>query len=248
MSQNQAVKPQSEKAIANMFDKISSKYDFLNRMLSAGQDQRWRRHMLAMVPYRVKGALLDVATGTGDVVINFAEKRSDYETLVGVDISNQMLELARQKEQARPVKHPVRFANMSAERLDFDPSTFDCLTISFGLRNVVDKDNALKEFHRVLKEDGILLILEFFPPKTGIISKLFLHYFHRVLPFIGGLFSDRSAYTYLPQSVLGFGSIDDLRKQLASNGFVFEQQMPFIFGACRLIRARKISSEKIKSS
>jgi demethylmenaquinone methyltransferase/2-methoxy-6-polyprenyl-1,4-benzoquinol methylase len=222
-----------------MFDRISGSYDFLNSLLSAKQDARWRRHMIAMVPDRKGGSLLDVATGTGDVILNVAKSRSDYHTLVGVDISEQMLAKAKQKAKSKTPESDISFRKMSAENLEFPDETFDCITISFGLRNVVNKDNAIAEFYRILKTDGQLLILEFFPPQKGILSKLFMFYFLTILPRIGGLFSDRSAYQYLPKSVLGFGSMDELRKTLTRHGLVWEQQKSFLFGACRLLKLRR---------
>lgn len=234
-------KPVSEAQISGMFDRIASKYDFLNRLLSARQDQRWRQVLVQHVPYRPEGKFLDVATGTGDVLLAAARKHREYREFIGVDISGEMLKLADLKFDKAGFKENSRFQMMSAERLDFEDSSMDCLSISFGLRNVVDKKKALQEFHRVLKKDGTLLILEFFTPQSGPLAWLFNFYFKRILPTIGGLISDKSAYTYLPSSVGQFYSLPELRQIIYDTGYCIDAQKDFLFGGCRLIRARKIS-------
>jgi demethylmenaquinone methyltransferase/2-methoxy-6-polyprenyl-1,4-benzoquinol methylase len=229
-------RPESEAKIAGMFDRIAPRYDFLNRLLSGRQDQRWRNHLVRHVPYRPGGTYLDVATGTGDVLKAVYKTRDEYSGYMGVDISQQMLNLATKKCAGRG----ITFDKMSAENLKIPDASVDALSISFGLRNVVRKGAALNEFHRVLKDDGVLLILEFFIPKTGIPGFLFQTYFHYILPAIGGLFSDKSAYTYLPQSVGSFYSPDQIREELYNRGFVVGHVKNFLFGACRLIKATKV--------
>lgn len=234
-------RPESELKIAGMFDRIAPRYDLLNRLLSARQDQRWRRHLVRNVPYRPGGTYVDVATGTGDVLQAVATEHGEYGQFLGVDISSQMLKLAEKKCASEIKSGRARFANMSAERLDVPDASVDTLSISFGLRNVVRKDNALTEFQRVLKKGGVLLILEFFIPKRGLPGAFFQLYFHYILPFIGGLLSDRSAYTYLPQSVGSFYSPEELRTALYDRGFVVDSVKNFLFGACRLVRATRIN-------
>ncbi len=245
--------PESEASVGAMFDRIAPRYDFLNRLLSARQDQRWRRVLVDFVPYRPEGRYLDVATGTGDVLLAAREAHSEYEVFVGADISQAMLEIARtkaltqSKERALPSPKwahaaplpPVDFRRVSAESLCFGDQSFDCLSISFGLRNVVRRPQAIREFHRVLKVDGTLLILEFFIPRRGLISALFQLYFHTILPFIGGLVSDRAAYKYLPQSVGSFYAPDELRTVLYDGGFKVDEVVSFLFGACRLFKATR---------
>lgn len=233
-------KPVSEVQIAGMFDRIAGRYDFLNKLLSARQDQKWRKHMISHIPYRPAGHFLDVATGTGDVLIAATKARTEYENFLGVDISDEMMNVGRLKCQKQGIAKNVRFANMSAEKLDVSSGSVDCLTISFGLRNVVDKKRALKEFHRVLRKDGHMMILEFFTPKSGPLSLVFQFYFSYILPLIGRLFSDKSAYSYLPKSVGSFYSINELRKIIYDSGFCIDVQKDFLFGATRLIKARKI--------
>ena len=149
-----------------MFNKIAPTYDLLNRLLSARQDERWRKKLLSWVPVVSNGAFLDVATGTGDVVLRAKKNLTSYKRFDAVDISGQMLEIAANKSVLKGYED-IRFERMSAENLRYADATFDCLSISFGLRNVVVKENAISEFARVLKKGGVLLVLEFFPANRG---------------------------------------------------------------------------------
>ena len=227
-----------ENTIANMFDRIAGRYDFLNRLLSFRQDVRWRKIMMSHVPFVPQGRFLDVATGTGDVLVRAMIDHSEYGDFLGVDISKNMLHLADHKTKFFEPK--PRFEVMSAEAINLASDSIDCLTISFGLRNVVDKKVALNEFQRVLKPGASLLILEFFKPRFSIMAKCFRFYFHRILPFIGGLFSDKKAYRYLPESVDEFFSEDKLRNLLAEAGFRVDFGRRFLFGGCVLIKAEKL--------
>jgi demethylmenaquinone methyltransferase/2-methoxy-6-polyprenyl-1,4-benzoquinol methylase len=231
--------PTNEARIAAMFDRIAPRYDLLNRLLSARQDQRWRRRLVAMVPYRPGGRYLDVATGTGDVLLAAAGAHAEYGAYVGVDISPKMLDVATLKAKDAPQAAKMTFKAMSAEQLRLPDAAFDCASISFGLRNVVRKAAALAEFHRVLAPGGVLLILEFFLPRRGLLAWGFQLYFHHVLPRIGALLSDKDAYRYLPQSVGSFYEPEALRAALYEHGFTVEETVSFLFGACRLVKAVK---------
>jgi len=223
-----------------MFDRIAPRYDLLNRLLSARQDQRWRRRLTAMVPYRPGGRHLDVATGTGDVLLAVAGAHTEYEAFVGVDISAEMLGRAAEKVRAAGIQPKTELKRMSAEQLELPAEAFDCLSIAFGLRNVVRREEALRSFYTVLRPGGTLLILEFFLPRRGLLALLFKAYFHGILPLIGGLLSDREAYRYLPESVGSFYTADELRKVLYETGFQVETVESFLFGACRLVKATKL--------
>jgi demethylmenaquinone methyltransferase/2-methoxy-6-polyprenyl-1,4-benzoquinol methylase len=233
-------RPVDARQIAAMFDRVAPKYDFLNALLSLRQDQRWRNRLVSLIPYKPAGSLLDVATGTGDVLFTALANRTEYKSFTGVDISGEMLTLAEAKSKQRPASDLCRFQTMSAERLEFADGTFDCVTISFGIRNVVDKEKALSEFCRVLKPSGTLIIMEFFTPRSSLVAKAFSIYFHHILPVIGGIFSDRSAYTYLPRSVATFYSPDQLRGALYRAGFLVNHEVPLLLGGCRIIQAKKI--------
>ena len=232
------VRPESEQKVAAMFDRIAPRYDLLNILLSAGQDRRWRKHMCKALPAGKNASILDVATGTGDVLIAAIKARPQLGRCSGVDISAEMLNLAEQKLAGFSGKErQIELGKMSAENLLFESETFDALTISFGLRNVVDKEKAIQEFRRVLKEKGRLLILEFFPSDSGALSGLFQFYFKNILPKIGGLISDRSAYQYLPESVNSFHSAAEMKLMLQRLGFNSVKEKKFLWGACRLIQA-----------
>jgi demethylmenaquinone methyltransferase / 2-methoxy-6-polyprenyl-1,4-benzoquinol methylase len=236
----------SETNVAQMFDKIAPRYDFLNRLLSCAQDKAWRRALLDFIPYRPSGFLLDVATGTGDVLLMALSERREYRRYLGVDIAGAMLTRARQKlEIARGIntEHRARagFESMSAEGLELPDASVDCVTIAFGFRNVIHKERALAEFARILKANGSLIILEFFPPEGGILSRLFRFYFHHILPRVGRLVSgDNAAYQYLPASVAQFFTPTELRQRLYERGFIVSAERKFLFGGTRIFSCVKL--------
>lgn len=243
MSQFEKTRPVSSESVAEMFDTIAGRYDLLNRLLSFYQDVRWRRALLSQIPKRQDGILLDLATGTGDVLFAAAKQHNEYQKFHGVDISQGMLDVAGHKLKGHKNKEKITLDLMNAESLRFDSQTVDTATISFGLRNVVNTRSAVEELHRVLSRDGRLIILEFFPAKNSFLKFIFQIYFHYILPFIGGLLSNREAYEYLPQSVEGFCSINELRKMLFDVGFVRVKSIGFLFGTTQLIIADKEEGE-----
>ncbi len=232
--------PVTEERIAAMFNRIAGRYDLLNRLLSMRQDQRWRKAMIKRLPVRHGARLVDVATGTGDVLLAAAKERPDYSEYLGVDISEGMLQVAATKLPTERQDPRFKLAVMSAEKLLVTNEYADAVTIAFGLRNVVDREQALREFARVLKPNGALLILEFFLPRKGLLSRLFQFYFHQVLPRIGGFISDGDAYRYLPQSVGGFYTLPELDDRLRASGFRVVEVKRFLFGACNLVTARRL--------
>ena len=224
-----------------MFDRIAFRYDFLNSLLSMGQDRRWRKVLVSWLPKGSNAKLLDVACGTGDILQTTLNGRRDYQNFVGVDISKEMLKIANQKLRVnfQSRAKSLTLKEMSAESLDLESNQFDAVSIGFGLRNVQDKEKALREFHRVLKPGGSLYILEFFNCSSGFMTKLFRFYFHFILPFIGGIFSDKKAYTYLPRSVENFYSLEEFSNLLACLGYQEGRRKVFLWGACVLVEARK---------
>lgn len=230
--------PYSEQDVSSMFDQISGKYDFLNALLSMNQDKRWRKKLIEWVPQQKSaGTFLDVATGTGDVLIACEQAKKGYKKYLGVDISPEMLKQARKKIKQSKLSATVDI--MSAERLNFNSKSIDCLTISFGLRNVNNRETALQKFSDLLKPGGTLIILEFFLPPRKFLSTLFLFYFRHILPRIGGLFSQKSAYTYLPRSLETFGSAQQIVDSLKSKDLPLIHRKPFIFGSCELLVFKK---------
>ena len=229
--------PATENQIATMFNRIAKNYDFLNGLLSLQQDKRWRKDLISMIKNKNEGHFLDVATGTGDLIIQAYKHQKKFVSYTGVDISSQMLAFAKQKISS--VNFEANLLEMSAEKLIFEKDSFDCLSISFGLRNVIDRDNALKEFSRVLKENGQLLILEFFLPPREILAWSFMFYFKKILPLIASIFSDKKAYKYLPKSLENFYTENELRERLENYDFEFIEKKSYLFETCKLLHFKK---------
>lgn len=229
----------NEKTIENMFDRIAGRYDLLNALLSMRQDARWRRKLVSWLPERERGAILDIACGTGDILATVLKQRPDYSSCVGVDISENMLAIAGKK-----LGNKVRLEKGSAENLVCSDDSFDAVSIGFGLRNIIDKKKTLVECFRVLKPGGALFILEFFPVPSGVLNTLFQFYFKQVLPRIGACLSDRKAYLYLPRSVEGFYTPSELGTLLEQIGFSNGRRKSFLFGSCMLWEAKKRYSFK----
>lgn len=232
---------ESPLTIEAMFDRIAYRYDFMNSLLSFQQDKRWRKYLARQLPEGESLSLLDIATGTGDIICTISQRRQDYVNFTGTDISKGMLSLAKKKlsEEKSLEKKSLQLDIMSAEELKFSSETFDAITFSFGLRNVNDKKKALRECFRVLKPGASLLILEFFNSSSGFMSWIFNFYFHYILPFVGGIFSDKKAYSYLPKSVESFYTLEEFGKIISPIGFQRKDQKVFLWGACALVHLQK---------
>jgi demethylmenaquinone methyltransferase/2-methoxy-6-polyprenyl-1,4-benzoquinol methylase len=228
--------PKSQQ-IQKMFDTISPKYDFLNRLLSFRQDVRWRNYLVKSLPKvpDKNGVLYDVACGTGDVVTACLKKRMDYRTFIGFDISQGMLNHAIERDKL----NQIRFVQASAESLPTPEESAHCVTIAFGLRNVDNREKALKEFHRVLKKDGCLIVLEFFPSQNSFFKRIFQFYFKTILPFVGGLFSDKKAYNYLPNSVETMPSALEFKSLLEKSNFYQVESRGWLSGSTMIFKCMK---------
>ncbi len=205
--------------IRSMFDEIAPRYDFLNRLLSLGIDRSWRRFAVRQLAIPAGGEVLDIATGTGDVALEIARQNPHDVTIVGADVSREMVEIGRQKVAASPHAGRITFEIAPCEALPFADSRFNGITIAFGIRNVVDRQLGIIEMHRVLKPGGRAVILEFSTPTFPPFRALYQFYFLKVLPRIGGLFSRQSAYQYLPDSVMEFPSREEFKGLMAKAGF-----------------------------
>jgi demethylmenaquinone methyltransferase/2-methoxy-6-polyprenyl-1,4-benzoquinol methylase len=205
--------------IREMFDAIAPRYDFLNRLLSLGIDQRWRRFAVGQIRCPDGGKVLDVATGTGDVALAIAATTPSSVGICGIDFSPQMVALGVEKIRNSPHAARIDLQVAPCEDIPFADDTFDAATIAFGIRNVVDRLAGLKEMRRVLKPTGRVVILEFSNPRSKLFKTLYNFYFLKVLPVIGGMFSTFSAYKYLPDSVLEFPPQEEFKQTMAEAGF-----------------------------
>ncbi len=188
-----------------MFDRIAHRYDLLNRLLSFRQDVAWRKLLVKLLPDRPNLHVLDLATGTGDVLLSLCKGRKTVERAVGIDMSGKMLAIGKDKIAVQGLAHKAAMARGDATRLGVDDATFDAVTIAFGIRNVIDVDAGLREMNRILKPGGRALVLEFSLPGNALFRALYLFYFRNVLPLVGGLVSgDHAAYRYLNTTVESF--------------------------------------------
>ena len=222
---SKTVKPykSSEKSkkeqVAEMFDNISGKYDFLNHFLSFGIDHYWRRKTISILKGQSPQLILDVATGTGDLAFS-AFKRLQPKKIIGLDISKGMLELGRVKIKRKNLEGSLEFIHGDSENLPFEDNYFDAVMVSFGVRNFEDLNAGLKEIYRVLKPTGQLLVLEFSKPKKFPVKQSYYLYSNFILPFFGKLISkDKSAYAYLPESVAAFPEGDAFLNELNQVNF-----------------------------
>ena len=189
--------------VSRMFDEISPKYDLLNHTLSMGIDKGWRRKVVAILKKQAPKNILDIATGTADLAI--AEKETGASAITGIDISEGMLKIGRQKIDKLGLNALITLQLGDSENIQYPDNSFDAVTVSFGVRNFEHLEVGLSEIYRVLRPGGTLVILEFSQPDTFPIKQLYNFYFHNVLPLIGRMVSKSSrAYTYLPESVTVF--------------------------------------------
>ncbi len=192
-----------KKQVATMFDNISGQYDFLNHFLSAGIDILWRKKAIKLLKAHQPKLILDIATGTGDFAIEALALNPDK--VIGVDISEGMLEVGRRKLVKKGLDKRIELQSGDSERLLFDDNKFDAIIVAFGVRNFENLEKGLKDMHRVLKKGGKVVILEFSKPKRFPFKQVYQFYFKWILPKIGRVISkDSSAYTYLPESVNEF--------------------------------------------
>ncbi|MBE9487951.1 MAG: bifunctional demethylmenaquinone methyltransferase/2-methoxy-6-polyprenyl-1,4-benzoquinol methylase UbiE [Bacteroidetes bacterium] len=209
----------SKDKIRTMFDAIAPRYDLLNHLLSLGIDKRWRRAVVAKVKKDAPAEILDVATGTCDLSIALA-KGCHEAHVTAIDLSKEMLEVGKKKVVKQSLTKRMHLKQEDALHMSFLDSSFDVLTIAFGIRNFENIDKGLMEFRRVLKEGAKVYILEFSKPKKSILSAFYIFYFKKILPLIGRLVSkNKGAYTYLPESVLNFPSGEEFKKHLSDAGF-----------------------------
>jgi demethylmenaquinone methyltransferase/2-methoxy-6-polyprenyl-1,4-benzoquinol methylase len=228
------VKPYNEQGskkeqVANMFNNITHKYDFLNRSLSMGIDIIWRKKAIAQLKEIQPKMILDVATGTGDVALE--AMNLNPEKIIGVDISTGMLALGREKIAKRNLTAKIDMVEGDSENLPFEDNKFDAVTVAFGVRNFENLLKGLKEINRVLRPGGKLVVLEFSQPKNFPIKQLYWFYFNNILPLFGKMLSkDDSAYTYLPESVKAFPDGQNFLDVMNQAGFKSSKAKTLTFG------------------
>ena len=189
--------------VAGMFDRIAPKYDFLNHTLSMHIDKIWRRKVIKLVKRKQPLRILDVATGTADLAL--AAMVANPQRIDGIDISEEMLRIGQQKVEKHKADQQIFLQKADAENIPFPDQTFDVVMVAFGVRNFENLEAGLKEMTRVLRPGGLCVVLEFTMPRYFPVKQLYLFYFKCILPVIGRIVSkDKSAYTYLPDSVKAF--------------------------------------------
>jgi len=207
--------------VAEMFDNIAHSYDFLNHFFSLGIDVLWRKKALRILKKENPKMILDVATGTGDFALEVMRMNLNPDQIIGIDISEGMLEVGRKKISKKGFDKIIQLRQADSENLPFEANTFDAYTVAFGVRNFEHLEAGLTDMLRVMKPGGMGVILEFSKPKSFPMKQLFGFYFRFIMPTIGKLVSkDSRAYTYLPESVNAFPEGDDFIEIMKKCGYV----------------------------
>ena len=224
--------------VEEMFDHISHRYDLLNHLLSANIDKMWRKKAIKMLRAFQPKTILDIATGTADFAV--AAAKLNPEKIVGIDLSEGMLKVGRQKIQKKGLSHLIELQKADSEALPFENHTFDSAIVGFGVRNFENLEKGLAEIYRVLRPGGVFIVLEFSLPKNIIFRNLYFFYFTKVLPWLGKLVSkDNRAYTYLPESVREFPDGEDFVRILEKIGFEKCRWIPQTMGIATIYESQK---------
>lgn len=225
--------------VAQMFNNIAHRYDFLNHFLSLGIDTIWRKKAIACLKQENPKLLLDIATGTGDLAIT-ATKILNPDKIIGIDISEGMLSFGREKLFKLNLQDKIQLMSGDSENIPFTDNHFDAATVAFGVRNFENLDKGLAEINRVLKTGGSLVVLEFSKPKAFPIKQIYNFYFNQILPGIGKLVSkDARAYSYLPESVQAFPDGVDFINHLQKAGFKQTYYRILMFGIASIYYGKK---------
>ena len=240
----ESIKPYNEDEkksvqVERMFDNIAPAYDQLNHTLSWGIDKSWRKRAINWLKPFQPQRMMDVATGTGDFAIQACRVLNPKE-LIGTDISEGMMNVGRQKVKDAGLEGRISFAKEDCTALTFPDNRFDAITVAFGVRNFEDLDKGLREMHRVLDTNGKLVILELSEPEWFPMKQLYALYSKVVIPTLGKLLSkDRSAYTYLPQSIKAFPQGEVMKEIILKAGFSEANFKRLTLGICTLYTATK---------
>jgi demethylmenaquinone methyltransferase/2-methoxy-6-polyprenyl-1,4-benzoquinol methylase len=225
--------------VRRIFSAIAGRYDLLNRLFSFGIDVKWRREMVSEVTPDDGQPVLDLATGTADVALTLEKRVPGKRLIVGTDFSLPMLQTAADKINRKRAQR-IRLAVGDALALPLKKDTFSAVTIAFGLRNLTNREAGLREMIRVLRPGGSVLVLEFSKMDRPVIGPVFRFYFHRMIPFLGGVISGiPAAYRYLPDSVNAFPNPVQIRKEMLDAGLVSVKYRPLTFGIAYLYVGEK---------
>lgn len=214
-----------------MFDAIAHRYDLLNRILSLGLDNGWRRATVAALEVNERSRALDLATGTGDLALLLAKHAG---AVVGLDPSERMLAIAEQKIGEAGLAERVSLVVGDAQKLPHDDASFDAVSMAFGIRNVPDRAAALAEIHRVLEPGGRVAILELSEPRSGLFGAPVRLYVRQIVPLVGAILSGASEYRYLQRSIRAFPAPAEFQTMMTEAGFVDTAARKLTFGACVL--------------
>ena len=227
-----------KKQVTHMFDGISKSYDLLNRIITLGVDIIWRKRVVKLIEKVDHESILDIATGTGDLVL--ALSKLETEKIIGLDISPGMLEIGKEKVLARKLGDRIDMQLGDSEALHFEDNSFAAVTVAFGVRNFENLDKGLSEIFRILKSNGTLVVLETAVPVNLILNRFYIFYTQNIMPFVGKLFSkDRSAYEYLSDSAAAFPHGEVFNNILRKNGFIEVEDLPQTLGIASIYFAKK---------
>ena len=226
--------------VEEMFDNIAPNYDKLNHIISFNLDRIWRRRVMRIVRRSKATKIMDIATGTGDLAIAIA-KRIDGTHILGVDLSEEMLVVARRKVQKQGLEERIILEKGDAENLAMvEDGSIDAVTVAFGVRNFENLEQGLREIYRTLREGGKFVVLELSVPKNRLIRWFYAQYSHRILPSIGAMISkDKQAYVYLPESIDEFPEPERFADMLKDAGFKGVKRRKQSFGVAHIYEAVK---------
>ena len=234
----------STNTVGRMFDRIAPYYVLLNHILSLGLDFSWRRKLANAVAKDKKLKVIDLATGTGDLLVSVLRRNPNITEAIGLDISENMMAICRKKLAKQNLTDRTTLINSDAAGTGLPDDSFDVATMGFGIRNTPDVPKTLREIHRLLKQDGTVLILEFAPPSNRIIRKFYLLYLRNLVPMLGRLLSgDKKAYRYLNTSVENFYSMNDFSDLMRKAGFRDVSATPLTFGVVCIYKATKAPAD-----
>ena len=227
--------------VREMFDSIAPAYDFMNRMMTFGIDKWWRSKAVNMLRRDAPKIILDVATGTGDLAMTLCHKLHPR-SLTGIDLSEKMIEIARQKCLESPDTEDidVNFQTANCLNLPFGDNTYHCVTVAYGVRNFENLLQGYKEMHRVLAPGGTLCVIELSTPTSRIIKPLYKLYTKHIIPLVGRIVShDVRAYSYLPESIAAVPQGNTMLNLMRHAGFSETKFIPLTFGTCTIYTAKK---------